>query len=217
MSVGTGTWWRPSCVVVVGHSFGGFTAPLVADRLPVDVLVLVAGMIPSPGEAPGDWWENTGYEAAVREQAARDGGKTGNEDPYVSFYHDVPHELAEEAMRKEQAHPSEASMVSPWPLDAWPNVPSRSCCAPRIVSSRPRSFVGWQPNASASRPTRSRAATVSRSVAQGNWRTSWSATRPDLEVSSGSEPGQPASPQLRARRGAQLGDLVEEVQHTFCK
>jgi pimeloyl-ACP methyl ester carboxylesterase len=112
-------------LVVVGHSFGGFTAPLVADRLPVDVLVLVAGMIPSPGEAPGDWWENTGYEAAVREQAARDGGKTGNEDPYVSFYHDVPHELAEEAMRKERAHPSEASMVSPWPLDAWPNVPTR--------------------------------------------------------------------------------------------
>ena len=48
-------------LVVVGQSFGAFTAPLVADRLPVDVLVLVAGMIPSPGEPPGDWWENTGY------------------------------------------------------------------------------------------------------------------------------------------------------------
>jgi pimeloyl-ACP methyl ester carboxylesterase len=30
-------------LVVVGQSYGGFTAPLVADRLPVDVLVLVAG------------------------------------------------------------------------------------------------------------------------------------------------------------------------------
>jgi pimeloyl-ACP methyl ester carboxylesterase len=89
------------------------------------VLVLVAGMIPSPGEAPGDWWENTGYEAAMRGQAARDGGKTGNEDPYVSFYHDVPRELAEEAMSRERAHPSEASMASPWPLDAWPKVPTR--------------------------------------------------------------------------------------------
>jgi len=39
-------------LVVVGHSFGAFTAPLVADRLPVDVLVLLAGMIPSPGESP---------------------------------------------------------------------------------------------------------------------------------------------------------------------
>jgi len=90
-------------LVVVGQSFGGFTAPLVADRLPVDVLVLVAGMIPSPGEAPRDWWANTGYRNAVQEQAARDGGKTGNDDPYVSFYHDVPRELAEEAMSKERA------------------------------------------------------------------------------------------------------------------
>ena len=34
---------------------------LVADRVPVDVLVLVAGMIPAPGETPGEWWVNTGY------------------------------------------------------------------------------------------------------------------------------------------------------------
>ena len=37
-------------LVVVGQSYGGFTAPLVADRLQVDALVLVAGMIPAPGE-----------------------------------------------------------------------------------------------------------------------------------------------------------------------
>jgi pimeloyl-ACP methyl ester carboxylesterase len=36
-------------VVVVGHSLGGFTAPLVCVRIPVDLLVLVAGMIPAPG------------------------------------------------------------------------------------------------------------------------------------------------------------------------
>jgi pimeloyl-ACP methyl ester carboxylesterase len=113
-------------LVVVGQSFGAFTAPLVADRLPVDVLVLVAGMIPSPGEAPEDWWENTGYRNAVQEQAARDGGLTGNEDPYVSFYHDVPRPLAEEAMSRERAHPSQTSLDTPWPLDRWPDVPTRS-------------------------------------------------------------------------------------------
>lgn len=111
--------------VVVAQSFGAFTAPLVADRLAADVLVLVAGMIPAPGESPNDWWTNTGYGAAVAEQAARDGGLTGNADPYVSFYQDVPHELAEEAMSKERAHPSEASMIAPWPLDAWPDVPTK--------------------------------------------------------------------------------------------
>ena len=112
-------------LVVVAHSFGGFTAPLVADRLPVDVLVLVAGMIPAPGESPDDWWRNSGYYGAVEEQAARDGGLTGNADPYVSFYHDVPRRLAAEAIAKERAHPSRASMAAPWPLEAWPNVPTR--------------------------------------------------------------------------------------------
>jgi len=112
-------------LVVVGQSFGAFTAPLVAHRLSADVLVLLAGMIPAPGEAPDDWWRNTGYQEAVREQAARDGGKTGNDDPYVSFYHDVPRHLAEEAVSKEHAHPSAASMRSPWPLDAWPNVATK--------------------------------------------------------------------------------------------
>jgi pimeloyl-ACP methyl ester carboxylesterase len=111
-------------LVVVGHSFGGFTAPLVAARLPVDALVFVAGMVPSPGEAPNDWWDRVGYKKAVREQAARDGGATGSADPYVCFYHDVPRELAEQAMSKERAHPSAACMVSPWPLEALPQVPT---------------------------------------------------------------------------------------------
>jgi pimeloyl-ACP methyl ester carboxylesterase len=112
-------------LVVVGQSFGAFTASLVAGRLPVDLLVLVAGMIPSPGEAPEDWWDHTGYQQAVQEQAARDGGMTGNEDPYVSFYHDVPRTLAELALSKERAHPSQTAMAARWPLDAWPNVPTR--------------------------------------------------------------------------------------------
>jgi hypothetical protein len=30
-------------------------------------------MIPSPGEPPGEWWDNTDYERAKREQAERDG------------------------------------------------------------------------------------------------------------------------------------------------
>jgi pimeloyl-ACP methyl ester carboxylesterase len=112
-------------VVVAAQSYGAFTAPLVADRLGADALVLVAGMIPAPGEPPDDWWSNTGYSSAVQAQAELDGGLTGNPDPYVSFYHDVPRELAEEAMSKERAHPSPAAGVAPWPLDAWPNVPTR--------------------------------------------------------------------------------------------
>ncbi|MGW5741823.1 alpha/beta fold hydrolase [Amycolatopsis sp. NPDC003861] len=112
-------------VVVVGHSFGGFTAPLVADRLAAGLLVLVAGMIPAPGEPPEAWSRNTGCGEAVQTQAARDEGRTGHADPYVSFYHDVPRALADEALSKERAHPSPAAMREPWPLAAWPDVPTR--------------------------------------------------------------------------------------------
>jgi pimeloyl-ACP methyl ester carboxylesterase len=103
-------------LVVVGQSFGGFTAPLVCDRVAAELLVLVAGMIPSPGEAPEDWWANTGYEREVREQ---------DDDVIATYYHDVPPELASEALKRERAHPSATSMREPWPLEAWPDVPTR--------------------------------------------------------------------------------------------
>ena len=111
-------------VAVVAQSFGSFVAPLAAERLRTQVLVLVAGMVPAPGEPPDLWWEHTGYAEAVREQAAIDGGLTGNEDPFISFYHDVPRPLAEEAMRRER-HGSITGLDEPWPMDAWPAVPTR--------------------------------------------------------------------------------------------
>ncbi len=96
-------------VVVVGHSLGGFTAPLVCVRMPVDLLVLVAAMIPSPGELFADWWANSGYE------------ETGLDDV---FYHDVLPELAAEARRRERDEAAKA-LREPWPLDAWPATPTR--------------------------------------------------------------------------------------------
>jgi len=111
-------------VAVVAQSFGSFVGPFVAERLPTSVLVLVAGMVPTPGEPPDEWWENTGYADAMREQAAVDGGLTANDDPFVSFFHDVPRPLAEEAMRRER-HGSIVGLDEPWPMDAWPSVPAR--------------------------------------------------------------------------------------------
>jgi pimeloyl-ACP methyl ester carboxylesterase len=98
-----------SDLVVVGHSLGGFTAPLVCARLPVELLVLVAAMIPSPGELFADWWTNAGYESS------------GEEDV---FYHEVPPAPATEARRRERGEDSKA-LREPWPLDAWPDVPTR--------------------------------------------------------------------------------------------
>jgi pimeloyl-ACP methyl ester carboxylesterase len=121
-------------LIVVGQSYGGFTAPLVADRVPVDAVVFVAGMIPAPGEKPADWWSNTGYQQAVDEQAGRDGGLTGNDDPFVAFYHDLPRALAEEALSKERSE-SDTAYNSPWPLDALPAVPTKF-----VVSTEDRCF-----------------------------------------------------------------------------
>jgi pimeloyl-ACP methyl ester carboxylesterase len=111
-------------LIVVGQSYGCFTTALVADRVLVDALVFVAGMIPAPGEKPADWWNNTGYQQALDEQARRDGGLTGNDDPFVAFYHDVPRALAEEALTRERSE-SDTAYNCPWPLDALPAVPTR--------------------------------------------------------------------------------------------
>lgn len=111
--------------VIVSQSYGAFTAALVAGRLPVRLLVLLAGMVPAPGETPGQWWDNTGYEQAAREQAELDGGKTGHEDPLVTYYNGVPRPLAEEALRRGGRGESSAVYNTPWPLDAWPDVPTK--------------------------------------------------------------------------------------------
>jgi pimeloyl-ACP methyl ester carboxylesterase len=90
-------------LVVVAQSLGGFTAPLVCERVPVKLLVLVAPMIPAPGEAPADYWANTRYEEEVQEQY---------EDDIALFYQDVPPELASEALKRSRRQ-SEARMGEP--------------------------------------------------------------------------------------------------------
>jgi len=110
-----------SDLVVVAQSFGGFTAPLVCDRAPVDLLVLLAGMVPSPGEPPDDWWANTGYARGRRGRDQRDGRPP---DDIALFLHDVPPDLAAEALRRGRDQ-SATPGREPWPLRAWPNVPTR--------------------------------------------------------------------------------------------
>ena len=52
-------------LVLVAQSFGGFTAPLVCERVPVGLMVLVAAMIPRPHVA--DLLEFVQTESAVRD------------------------------------------------------------------------------------------------------------------------------------------------------
>lgn len=107
-------------LVVVAQSLGGFTAPIVCERVPVDLLVLVAAMVPMPGETGSDWWSNSGYQEWVREHD----GEDDDDDEIAVFYQDVPPELAAEALSRGRDQ-AEKLMREPWPLDAWPEVPTK--------------------------------------------------------------------------------------------
>jgi len=71
-------------LVVVGQSWGGYVAPIVADRAEAGHLVLVAPMIPRPGETADGMWKATGWTFPPPSAG----------DP---FYHDVDPALAAEA------------------------------------------------------------------------------------------------------------------------
>ncbi|MFF2744689.1 alpha/beta hydrolase [Kitasatospora sp. NPDC058048] len=117
---------RPGERVVVAHSFGGFTGPLVCARMPVDLLVMLHAQVPAPGETPGAWWENTGYWAARRESDRSRGVAEGaEEDERALFLHDTPAALAEELLAKHERRQSATPFGTPWPLEAWPQVPTR--------------------------------------------------------------------------------------------
>ncbi|MFF4382979.1 alpha/beta hydrolase [Kitasatospora sp. NPDC001547] len=112
--------------VVVAHSFGGFTGPLVCERLSADLLVMLQAQVPAPGEPPGQWWENTGYGPARRESDRRRGVAEGaEEDERALFVHDTPAVLADGLLADHQRRQSATPLGAPWPLKAWPAVPTR--------------------------------------------------------------------------------------------
>jgi pimeloyl-ACP methyl ester carboxylesterase len=113
-------------LVLVAQSMAGFTAPLVCERMPVDLMVLLAAMVPAPGESPGDWWDNTGWAQARRQQNQRDGRDPGAEvDVIADFLHDVPPDVVADAMARGERRQSGTPFEKPWPLTAWPDVPTR--------------------------------------------------------------------------------------------
>jgi pimeloyl-ACP methyl ester carboxylesterase len=111
-------------LVVVAQSMGAYTGALVCTRVPVDLLVLVAAMTPRPGETGGEWWTNTGQSEAQRAQARREGRDPDDDDPETIFLHDVPADVAAEAMHHVRPQ-SGTPFSTPWPLAAWPDVPTR--------------------------------------------------------------------------------------------
>jgi pimeloyl-ACP methyl ester carboxylesterase len=93
------------------------------ERVPVSLLVLVNAMIPVPGETPGDWWGNTGWEAA-RIAAARAGGYPAEVDLDTYFLRDVPADVVAtgEGHNRPEA---EIAFTQPCAIKRWPDVPTR--------------------------------------------------------------------------------------------
>jgi pimeloyl-ACP methyl ester carboxylesterase len=105
---------------------GAFVAPLLCDRVDVRQLILVAPMIPAPGESPGEWWTSSGQLAAQREQDERAGRDPDAPfDVMTAFFHDVPPGVVEEAFARGEPRQSDTPFGESWPLEDWPGVPTK--------------------------------------------------------------------------------------------
>jgi len=112
-----------SPVVLVAQSMGGLTAPLVCDRVPVELLVLVNAMVPVPGETGGEWWTVTGQGEAAAAYRQQLGLATDLSDE-ETYFHDVPADVVAATMAQEFDQ-SGRPFEDPWPLERWPDVPTR--------------------------------------------------------------------------------------------
>jgi pimeloyl-ACP methyl ester carboxylesterase len=107
--------------IVVAQSMAAFIAPLLRARL----LILVAPMIPSAGDTPGAWWERTGQDEARRRQDERDGRDPDAPfDVMTTFFHDVPEDVVADAFARGEPRQADRPFGDPWPLAAWPDVPT---------------------------------------------------------------------------------------------
>jgi len=130
-------------VVLVGHSLGGLTATVVADRRHVDELVVLAALLPKPGTAMRDdllTFDDTFVEGWVerstRQLVGAHGSSTWPVDAAVNtLYHDCEPGLADWAAR--QLRPQAWTVVNqPSPLRAYPTVSTHAivCADDRVLN-----------------------------------------------------------------------------------
>ena len=121
---------RPEPVVLVGHSLGGLTIPLVAAARPVERMVFLAAFIPKPGQAFKDQYatEEGMFPPSPESHRPIEDKKTGlstwpAERAIPSLFTDVRDDLAQESalrLRRQSSTPH----AEVCPLKSWPNVPS---------------------------------------------------------------------------------------------
>jgi pimeloyl-ACP methyl ester carboxylesterase len=137
-------------VIVVGHSFGGLTVPLVAQHRPVRRLVYLAALIPKPGMSMS---EQFGAEDGI---LVPEGGRdlddqersywSDRETAIAAMYSDCTPVDAEWAWSQLRPQ-SRAAQNEPCPLDRLPDLPASYvvCRDDRMVSAK------WARNAARDR------------------------------------------------------------------
>jgi pimeloyl-ACP methyl ester carboxylesterase len=111
-------------VVLVGQSFGGFSASAAALVEPVDLLVLLNAMVPRPGESGAQWWRAVGQAAARRDAEAAAGRDPSRPfDVLEVFFHDAPEDVLAEAAEHDRQQ-TDLAFGSSWPGERWPDVPT---------------------------------------------------------------------------------------------
>jgi pimeloyl-ACP methyl ester carboxylesterase len=128
-------------VVVVGHSLGGLTAPLVAAARPVRRLGLLAALLPQPGRSLVDQLrEERGILLLPRGEGLENDAERRSHwtDPELATWHMYPDcDPALAAAALARLRPQAATpQVRPTPLTAWPDVPAEYvvCAEDRVVS-----------------------------------------------------------------------------------
>lgn len=115
-------------VVLVGHSLGGITIPVVAARLAVARLVFLCAIVPEPGRRLDETLRADGRSAGRGWTGPPvvhpDGSASWEPDAAVdAFYHDCPDEVARWAASKLRRQVWTTTR-EPCPLERWPDVPS---------------------------------------------------------------------------------------------
>lgn len=146
-------------VVLVGHSLGGLTVPVVAARRPVSRLVLLAALLPVPGMACDD--QAAAFPGAPRmlvrglgHGQIPHGDGSSSWDPVIAagrLYPDSPEELASRATARLRRQYWLVSRERT-PLERWPRVPTEyiACAADTVVNPEwsrwaAREYLGLTP------------------------------------------------------------------------
>jgi pimeloyl-ACP methyl ester carboxylesterase len=125
-------------IVLVGHSLGGLTIPIVAGRIRTRMAIYLCALIPVPGLSfdaqHADF--DTGFRPSETAVANPDGSASWPERGAIEvFYHDCDPEIAiasAQRLRRQQWRITQEVT----PLREWPSVPSAyiTCADDRVVS-----------------------------------------------------------------------------------